>query len=127
MLCVQNWNENLATNAREQKSLYDSGLGVDHAVAETQGSQQPVADMLPCFLPLFFSEVLTPATYVRLGLLNSSRCSWANCSIYPSQAASLPLCWKLQPPSNSCPARCGNANSHQLQFMLRWGTIVNAS
>lgn len=100
MLCVQNWNENLATNAREQKSLYDSGLGVDHAVAETQGSQQPVADMLPCFLLLFFSEVLTPATYVRLGLLNSSRCSWANCSIYPSQVTAgncSPLARAAQP------------------------------
>lgn len=124
-------------NAKEQKSPPDSGLGMrrtDYVVADA-GLAVEVANMLQCFLPLLFAEVPIPVSYIRLRLPNSSRCSWASCSIYPSPAAALSLRWKWQPTSRGCwedtsapqllrfTAQRGSVKCHLLCFMLQCGTL----
>jgi len=59
--------KNLEMNATKWKSSLGSGLGTERTdhVADA-GLAVEVANMLQCFLPLLFSKVLIPVSYIRL-------------------------------------------------------------
>lgn len=136
MHCVQKWNENLATNAGEKRSPQESGLGAGlHCCRDTQIAADSCKQASVLFAIVFlWRSDLQP-------IPEGFHCP-AQVDAAGQAAAFTPLrrgfdpVLKLQPTAGSVKrtsaglllfaTQWGDVNSHQLQFTLQRGSIINA-